>query len=66
MAPGSTLKVVKEGAVEREFRLQVPPRVYNFKDSCKSGVPCILPSQSSAGHLLQEHCLRLTPQEHAA
>jgi len=37
MAPGSMLKVVKDGAVEREFRLQVPPRVYNFKDiSCKN------------------------------
>ena len=37
MAPGSTLKVMKEGKVEREFRLEVPPRVYNFKDiSCKN------------------------------
>ena len=33
MAPGSKLKVVKDGTVEREFRLQVPPRVYNFKDA---------------------------------
>jgi len=37
MAPGSTLKVMKQGSLEREFRLQVPPRVYNFKDiSCKN------------------------------
>lgn len=32
MAPGSTLKVMKDGKVEREFRLEVPPRVYNFKE----------------------------------
>ena len=31
------LEVVKDGAVEREFRLQVPPRVYNFKDRAGKG-----------------------------
>ncbi|CAK9062152.1 unnamed protein product [Durusdinium trenchii] len=50
MAPGSTLKVMKDGKVEREFRLEVPPRVYNFKE----------------GHLLQEHCLCVPSAEYAA
>ncbi|CAE7280070.1 pyrBI [Symbiodinium microadriaticum] len=41
MAPGSMLKVVKDGAVEREFRLQVPPRVYNFKDIACKNTACV-------------------------
>mmetsp|Transcript_61542 Transcript_61542/g.144190 ORF Transcript_61542/g.144190 Transcript_61542/m.144190 type:complete len:618 (-) Transcript_61542:275-2128(-) len=41
MAPGSTLKVMKDGAVEREFRLQVPPRVYNFKDITCKNTACV-------------------------
>jgi len=37
MAPGSSLKVVNNGVVCQEFRLEVPPRIYNFRDiSCKS------------------------------
>jgi len=37
MAPGSTLKVIEDGHVSREYRLQVPPRIYNFPDiSCKN------------------------------
>jgi len=37
MAPGSTLKVIEEGHISKEYRLQVPPRIYNFPDiSCKN------------------------------
>lgn len=37
MAPGSILRVVADGNIEREFRLSIPPRVYNFKDiECKN------------------------------
>mmetsp|Transcript_32090 Transcript_32090/g.92085 ORF Transcript_32090/g.92085 Transcript_32090/m.92085 type:complete len:592 (+) Transcript_32090:59-1834(+) len=37
MAPGSTLKVVEDGHIFKEYRLQVPPRIYNFPDiSCKN------------------------------
>lgn len=41
MAPGSTLRVVKEGLVDREFSLQVPPRVYNFKDITCKNTACV-------------------------
>lgn len=37
MAPGSTLSIVRDGQIWKEFQLQVPPRIYNFKDiSCKN------------------------------
>jgi len=37
MAPGSTVQMIREGRVAREFKLQVPPRIYNFQDiSCKN------------------------------
>jgi len=37
MAPGSTLNVVSNGRIDRTFKLQVPPRIYNFPDiSCKN------------------------------
>jgi len=37
MAPGSTLDVIEDGHICREYRLQVPPRIYNFPDiSCKN------------------------------
>lgn len=41
MAPGSTLKVMKDGKVEREFRLQVPPRIYGFKERCQPLFPSL-------------------------
>merc|ERR1712023_168068 len=41
MAPGSMLRVVKDNVVEREFRLQVPPRVYNFKDIICKNNACV-------------------------
>lgn len=37
MAPGSLLRVVRKHRIIKEFRLQVPPRIYNFPDiSCKN------------------------------
>lgn len=37
VAPGSILLVIKDNAIWKEFNLEVPPRIYNFKDmSCKN------------------------------
>jgi len=41
MAPGSMLKVIKDGNVDKEFRLMVPPRVYNFKDIVCKNRACV-------------------------
>lgn len=37
VAPNSILRVIQDGVVKKEFLLNVPPRIYNFKDmSCKN------------------------------
>mmetsp|Transcript_91548 Transcript_91548/g.255759 ORF Transcript_91548/g.255759 Transcript_91548/m.255759 type:complete len:578 (+) Transcript_91548:75-1808(+) len=37
MAPGSTLKDICDGAVRKEIRFLLPPRIYNFREiSCKN------------------------------
>jgi aspartate carbamoyltransferase len=41
MTPGSTLSIVIDGAVQKRFELQVPPRIYNIPEiSCKN-LACI-------------------------
>jgi len=45
MAPGSSLKVIEQGKVVKEFKLEVPPRIYNFRDiSCKNSACVSNPS----------------------
>eukprot|EP00933_Yihiella_yeosuensis_P062701 TRINITY_DN65683_c0_g1_i1.p1 TRINITY_DN65683_c0_g1~~TRINITY_DN65683_c0_g1_i1.p1 ORF type:complete len:621 (+),score=86.26 TRINITY_DN65683_c0_g1_i1:59-1864(+) len=47
MAPGSILKVVKDGTVDKEFRLRIPPRVYNFEElRCRNEACVSHPSQN--------------------
>jgi len=41
IAPGSILQVVKDGHLDTEFRLHVPPRVYNFKDIICKNEACV-------------------------
>jgi aspartate carbamoyltransferase len=37
IAPGCTLSVIKDNVVIQKFQLEVPPRIYNFKDiSCRN------------------------------
>lgn len=37
IAPGSILKVIRDGQVSKEFQLTIPPRVYNFEEiSCRN------------------------------
>lgn len=57
MAPGSILRVIQDGHVWKEFRLQVPPRIYNFRDiSCKN-TACVSHS-SNMQHEVQPYFLR--------
>ena len=41
IAPGCTLNLVKEGKVVHKFRLQMPPRIYNFEDLACTNEACI-------------------------
>ena len=41
VAPGCTLNVIREGRVERKYRLHMPPRIYNFDDLCCKNEACI-------------------------
>ena len=41
VAPGSTLNIIKDGKVERKFRLSLPPRIYNFEDLGCTNEACI-------------------------
>lgn len=41
VAPGSTLNLIKDGKVQRKFRLSLPPRIYNFEDLGCTNEACI-------------------------
>lgn len=41
MAPGSQLSVMWGGSIQKQFELQVPPRIYNFPDICCKNQACI-------------------------
>ena len=41
VAPGSTLNLIRDGRVERKFRANMPPRIYNFDDLCCANEACI-------------------------
>ena len=37
ITPGCTLNIVKNGRIEKKYRLHMPPRIYNFEEiSCKN------------------------------
>lgn len=60
MAPGSTLHVIKDGHIVQEYRLQVPPRIYNFRDiSCKN-TACVSHS-GNMQHEVPSYFIRLSP-----
>lgn len=41
VAPGSTLNIIKEGAVAEKYRAKIPPRIYDFDDLCCKNESCI-------------------------
>jgi aspartate carbamoyltransferase len=41
VAPGCTLNIIKDGKVEKKYRLHMPPRIYNFDDLQCSNDACI-------------------------
>lgn len=41
VAPGSTLNIIRDGAVYRKYRANMPPRIYNFDDLCCANEACI-------------------------
>ncbi|ADN01671.1 aspartate carbamoyltransferase [Spirochaeta thermophila] len=41
IAPGCTLNIIKEGRVERKFRIGMPPRIYNFEEISCTNEDCI-------------------------
>lgn len=41
VAPSSTLNLIRDGKVERKFRANMPPRIYNFDDLCCTNEACI-------------------------
>mmetsp|Transcript_46687 Transcript_46687/g.107925 ORF Transcript_46687/g.107925 Transcript_46687/m.107925 type:complete len:570 (+) Transcript_46687:59-1768(+) len=62
MAPGSILKVIEDGLVSKEYRLQVPPRIYNFPDiSCKN-VSCVS-HPDNMQHEVPPHFLRASSRQ---
>merc|ERR1712039_404286 len=62
MAPGSLLRIVKKHWIVKEFRLQVPPRIYNFPDiSCKN-VACVSHA-SNAQHEVPAYFVRVEQEE---
>jgi aspartate carbamoyltransferase len=47
VAPGCTLNIIKDGAVAKKYRMDMPPRIYNFDDlSCRNEACISHPSQS--------------------
>ena len=40
-APGSTLNIIKDGAVYKKYRATLPPRIYDFDDLCCRNDACI-------------------------
>jgi len=58
MAPGSTLDVIEDGRICRAYRLQVPPRIYNFPDiSCKN--KACMSHKSQMQHEVPPYFLRI-------
>mmetsp|Transcript_119648 Transcript_119648/g.166889 ORF Transcript_119648/g.166889 Transcript_119648/m.166889 type:complete len:213 (-) Transcript_119648:138-776(-) len=41
IAPGSILKVIRDGQIRKEFQLTIPPRVYNFEEIGCRNVACV-------------------------
>ena len=41
IAPNATLNIVKDGKVEKKYRTNMPPRIYNFDDLCCQNEACI-------------------------
>ncbi|MDT4762339.1 bifunctional aspartate carbamoyltransferase catalytic subunit/aspartate carbamoyltransferase regulatory subunit [Sphaerochaeta sp. PS] len=47
VAPGCTLNIIRDGKVEKKYRMEMPPRIYNFDDlSCTNDACISHPSQS--------------------
>jgi aspartate carbamoyltransferase len=60
MAPGTTLSVIRRGAVKKEFRLEVPPRIYGFQEiSCKN--PACVSHPANMQHEVPPSFLRTAP-----
>mmetsp|Transcript_35298 Transcript_35298/g.112303 ORF Transcript_35298/g.112303 Transcript_35298/m.112303 type:complete len:571 (+) Transcript_35298:126-1838(+) len=65
MAPGSILKVVHDGQICKKYRLQVPPRIYNFPDiSCKNTACVSHPGNMQ--HEVPPYFLRVAPKHRTA
>lgn len=41
VSPGCTLNIIRNGKVEKKFRLHMPPRIYNFDDLACTNEACI-------------------------
>jgi aspartate carbamoyltransferase len=47
VSPGCTLNIIRDGKVEKKYRMQMPPRIYNFDDLSCTNEACIShPAQS--------------------
>ena len=47
VSPGCTLNIIKNGKVEKKYRMEMPPRIYNFDDLACTNEACIShPSQA--------------------
>ncbi|MDD3902436.1 MAG: bifunctional aspartate carbamoyltransferase catalytic subunit/aspartate carbamoyltransferase regulatory subunit [Sphaerochaeta sp.] len=47
VSPGCTLNIIKDGKVEKKYRMEMPPRIYNFDDLSCTNEACIShPSQA--------------------
>ena len=47
VSPGCTLNIIKDGKVAKKYRMQMPPRIYNFDDLSCTNEACIShPAQS--------------------
>ncbi len=41
VSPGCTLNIIRNGKIEKKYRLQMPPRIYNFDDLACTNEACI-------------------------
>eukprot|EP00760_Papus_ankaliazontas_P021593 PhM_4_TR18713/c2_g1_i2/m.62267/K00608/pyrBI; aspartate carbamoyltransferase len=46
ISPGCTLSVIKDNAVVRKFQMEMPPKIYNFRDISCRNIDCISHKQN--------------------
>jgi aspartate carbamoyltransferase len=49
VSPGCTLNIIRDGKVEKKYRMQMPPRIYNFDDLSCTNEACISHPDQSEG-----------------